>query len=63
MIPYTKKLVEHQLAWAKSWHFSVMADCFYCEKRVPCYTDSPTTSVPLICKDCLLSRAFGEVTK
>jgi len=49
------------LAWAKSWtDVAVKATCTKCKQVKGLFVAKG--ELP-ICKDCLLSRAFGEVTK
>ena len=64
------QILDNKLAWAKSWR--EMDNGFVCDD---CKTQGKTVYGGqyrkinavifhgLLCKDCLLSRAFGEVTK
>jgi hypothetical protein len=67
LTPQTKKLIASALAWAKSWTTLYtrgdLAMCDDCKTGYFMLFKSPQYPTALLCKDCLLSRAFGEVVK
>lgn len=50
------------LAWAKSWRYYAAGVCEDCNKIAPLFYEFPI-KIKLVCKDCLLSRAFGEAMR
>ena len=58
----TPKLQE-RLAWAKNWRNSDYGGpCSDCGKCYPLFNEL-AGKAPFLCKDCLLSRAFGVIEK
>jgi len=57
------QILDNKLAWAKRWLNSVYGGpCSDCGKCYPLFNEL-AGKPPFLCKDCLLSRAFGEVTR
>jgi hypothetical protein len=55
------KALEDALLWAKSWQDKrAIMRCPICNKWRSLFQGMKSTDV--LCKDCLLSRAFGKVT-
>ena len=56
------QILDNKLAWAKSWRVLLFSStCSDCNEHAIVYIKDKEMSI--LCKDCLLSRAFGEVTK
>jgi len=55
---YQKEDIEKRLAWAKSFRYKEVGKCKLCGVYSSLFAD---INIGYICKDCLLSRAFGAV--
>jgi len=54
--------IRERLLWAKSWRVLLFSStCSDCNEHAIVYIKDKEMSI--LCKDCLLSRTFGEVTE
>jgi len=54
--------INNALLWAKSWRVLLFSStCSNCNQHAIVYIKDKEMSI--LCKDCMLSRAFGEVTR